>query len=125
MQAHGEYTLSVPAFVDRLARVFEKEQSFLLWSPDGNRDADSLSQTNRHNAWIAVLNELFNGRRGTSLSSMGLINFEYTPNDPNDDYNLPAYFEATYVLPQADARSCWSLSSWMLAIQERLTREKR
>ena len=31
MQAHGEYALSVPAFVDRLARVFEKEQSFLLW----------------------------------------------------------------------------------------------
>lgn len=109
MQAHGEYTLSVPAFVDRLARVFEKEQSFLLWSPDGNRDADSLSQTNRHNAWIAVLNELFNGRRGTSLSSMGLISFEYTPNDPNDDYNLPAYFEATYALPQADARSLLEL----------------
>ena len=40
---------------------------------------------------------------------MGLINFEYTPNDPNDDYNLPAYFEATYALPQADARSLLEL----------------
>lgn len=109
MQAHGEYSLSVPAFVDRLARVFEKEQSFRLWSPDGIRDADSLSETNRHNAWKALLNELFNGRRATSLSSMGLISFEYTRNDPCDNYDLPTFFEGTYNLSNTEARSLLEL----------------
>ena len=105
MRDQGEYSLSVPAFVGRLARIFEKEQSFRLWSPDGGLDEDSLSETNRHNAWIAVLNELFNGRRSTSLSSMGLICFEYTRNDVCDELDLPAYFN----LPKAEARSLLEL----------------
>lgn len=121
MQAHGEYSLSVPAFVDRLARVFEKEQSFRLWSPDGIRDADSLSETNQHNAWKALLNELFNGRRATSLSSMGLISFEYTRNDPCDNYDLPTFLKVPTICPIQKLAASSNLLFLMHAIRGHLT----
>ena len=49
---------------------------------------------NNRNAWIAVLNELFNSRRRTSLVSLGKISFEYLGNDTTtiqvmqESYNL-------------------------------------
>lgn len=49
---------------------------------------------NRRNAWIAVLNELFNCNRNTSLVSLGKISFEYLGNSEDiiqvviDTFNL-------------------------------------
>ena len=46
------------------------------------------------NAWVAILNEMFNARRGTSLVSMGVLSFAYRRNAQvatafqGDPYNL-------------------------------------
>ena len=110
MQESGEYSLSVKAFADRLTRVFESEHSFDLWSPDQKNDVDVLHEKSKQNAWIALLNELFNARRSTSLSSMGIISFEYIPNTPGwsdgekETPDLPAYFNQKYGLSTVEAR---------------------
>ena len=110
MQESGEYSLSVKAFADRLTRVFESEHSFDLWSPDQKNDVDVLHEKSKQNAWIALLNELFNARRSTSLSSMGIISFEYIPNTPGwsdgekETPDLPAYSSQKYGLSTVEAR---------------------
>lgn len=110
MRENGEYSLSARAFADRLTRVFESEHSFDFWDPDRGFDKDVLHETSKQNAWIALLDELFNGRRSTSLSSMGVINFEYMRNDPgwsNDKIqtpDLPTYLNQKYSLTTKEAR---------------------
>ena len=53
-----------------------------------------LSAASRSNAWVAILNEMFNARRGTSLVSMGVLSFAYRRNAQvatafqGDPYNL-------------------------------------
>ena len=41
---------------------------------------ESSITENRRNAWVAVLNELYNCNRDTSLVSLGKISFEYLGN---------------------------------------------
>lgn len=54
----------------------------------------SISAASRSNAWVAILNEMFNARRGTSLVSMGVLSFAYRRNAQvatafqGDPYNL-------------------------------------
>jgi ATP-dependent helicase YprA (DUF1998 family) len=72
--------ISVPAFVDKLTRYFDANKTFDIWSPGTKEDKDSLHLKSESNAWIAILNEMFNARRGTSLPSLGLISFDYRPN---------------------------------------------
>src|SRR5699024_255516 len=61
-------------------------------------------------AWIALFDELFNGRRSTSLSSMGIISFEYMRNDPgwsSDEIStpdLPAHLKRRYGLSIEEGR---------------------
>ncbi|MFR8283695.1 MAG: hypothetical protein ACLU9R_07485 [Faecalibacterium sp.] len=54
----------------------------------------SYLPVSRSNAWVAILNEMFNARRGTSLVSMGVLSFAYRRNAQvatafqGDPYNL-------------------------------------
>lgn len=110
MRENGEYCLSVRAFADRLTRVFEAEHSFDFWDPDQKPDKDILHANSKQNAWIALFDELFNGRRSTSLSSMGIISFEYMRNDPGwsgDEIStpdLPAHLNRRYGLSIEEGR---------------------
>lgn len=78
---NSQTKLSVSAFVEQLTRVFDNNRTFDKWSPDGRLDSDRLHIESESNAWVAVLNEMFNARRGTSLPSLGLLSFVYDPKD--------------------------------------------
>lgn len=83
--AEGVFQISVPAFVDRLTRIFDSERSFDHWDTDHDRlDSDSLHANSVKNAWMAVMGELFASRRSISLSSMGLLHFKYDSVDYQD-----------------------------------------
>lgn len=64
-------------FVDELTSYFDTCRTFA--APD-DRGTENLTPVSRKNAWIAVLNEMVNARRGTSLASLGLIRFNYKGN---------------------------------------------
>jgi len=84
MRSNGETSLDVTAFVDRLTRLFESERTFDTWIPDHEEQRTNASASKR-NAWIAVLNELVNARRSTSLVSLGLLCYEFKENDKSSD----------------------------------------
>ena len=78
----GTTCISVKAFVDKLTRFFDDNESFEIWNSYGSKkDYDSMHQRNQGQAWIAVLDEMFNARRSTSLPSLGYISFEYKDNE--------------------------------------------
>lgn len=68
-------TCSVKELADRLIRYFEENHTFV----ELNEDRESRESNNERNAWIAILNEMYNARRSTSLVTMGLFAFEYAP----------------------------------------------
>jgi len=69
--------LSISDFVGLLENYFSNLRLFRK----SNSDNKELSITeNRRNAWVAVLNELYNSNRDTSLVSLGKISFEYLGN---------------------------------------------
>ena len=69
--------LSISDFVSVLDNYFSGLKLFRK----SNSDNEELSITEtRRNAWVAVLNELYNYRRDTSLVSLGKISFEYLGN---------------------------------------------
>ena len=101
MQEEGKTYLSVAAFVDRLTRLFDANETFKLWEPDERYDTDTIHEKSKRNAWIAILNEMFNARRGTSLPSMGILAFEYKMN--NNERFLSRLSEQ-YQLPTSDVK---------------------
>ena len=64
-------------FVDELTSYFDTCRTF---AEPGDKGTENLTAISRKNAWIAVLNEMVNARRSTSLVSMGLIRFDYKGN---------------------------------------------
>lgn len=81
MKEEQRTTVSVAEFVNELSRYFESKRSFADWDTEENGDADTLSAISKQNAWIAILNEMYNARRSTSLVSMGVLSFEFKKND--------------------------------------------
>lgn len=81
LKAQGQTEITVPGFVLKLTRFFDEKKTFHIWRPDDKIDKGELHALSESNAWIAVLNEMFNARRGTSLASLGLLSFEYQPNE--------------------------------------------
>jgi ATP-dependent helicase YprA (DUF1998 family) len=51
-----------------------------LFRKSNSENIESSITENRRNAWVAVLNELYNCNRDTSLVSLGKISFEYLGN---------------------------------------------
>lgn len=111
MKANGETRLSVPAFVERLIRLFDCNETFQQWNPDKKTSQDSIHEESKRNAWIAILNEMYNARRGTSLPSLGMLAFSY----PRNKELAEALAEA-YELPTADLWACWTYWLWMAFI---------
>lgn len=73
--------VGVREFVEELCRYFEAKRSFAAWDDEPDREAGLLSAVSRANAWVAILNEMFNARRATSLVSLGVLSFSYAGND--------------------------------------------
>lgn len=68
---------NINAFVNELAVYFSANRTF---AEPNDKDIDSLTGESKRQAWIAVLNEMVNSRRSTSLVSLGIINFSYKGN---------------------------------------------
>lgn len=86
-------TVSMKEFVDVLTRYFEENHTFVEWDTPENRINDTLHSDSKRNAWIGILNEMYNARRSTSLPAMGILAFEYVNNTEvaesfADFYNL-------------------------------------
>ena len=103
LRARGETCVAVYDFVDELARTFEEHRSFADWD-SSQRTATGLSAVSRKNAWIAVLNEMFNARRATSLTNLGLIAFTYQRNE-----GLAPVVAEEYHVPESDAAALLEL----------------
>ena len=99
----GRASVSVEEFVNELARFYEGNRCFADWD-EPRQDSGLLASVSRNNAWLAVLNEMFNARRSTSLVTMGVISFEYIPND-----DVVSSFEEAYDLPAQSARGLLEL----------------
>ena len=67
----------ITTLVDELTAYFDANRSFALPGDKGN---ENLTAESRKQAWIAVLNEMVNARRSTSLVSLGIINFNFKGN---------------------------------------------
>jgi hypothetical protein len=72
--------ISVSDFAKLLENYFSSRRLFRKSNAD---HSESSIVENRRNAWVAVLNELYNSNRDTSLVSLGKIQFEYLGNDEN------------------------------------------
>lgn len=72
----GRYHVTMAEFIHNLTTYFEKYGSFKEWD-----DRGSAYVSSKGNAWIAVLDELFNARRATGLISMGVFSVKYRLND--------------------------------------------
>ncbi len=69
--------LTISEFVSLLENYYSSNRLFRSSNAD---DATYNIIDDRRNAWIAVLNELYNSSRDTSLVSLGKIKFEYAGN---------------------------------------------
>lgn len=68
----------VTTLVDELTSYFNANRSF---AEPGDTGKENLTAVSKKQAWIAVLNELVSSRRGTSLASLGVLNFSYKGNE--------------------------------------------
>jgi len=68
----------VTTLVEELTSYFNANRSF---AEPGDTGKENITAVSRKQAWIAVLNELVSSRRGTSLASLGVLNFSYKGNE--------------------------------------------
>ena len=67
---------TVSDFVTKLTSFFSNKRSFA----SSNSDNSNLTTKSSKNAWVAMLNELARVNSSTSLSSLGVLQFEYLGN---------------------------------------------
>ena len=103
-RAQGRPAVGMPEFVEELARWYEDKRCFVQWDAGEEQQPGSLTAVSHRNAWIAVLNEMFNARRSTSLVSMGVLYFEYIRND-----DAVRGFQEGFGLEPGDARALLEL----------------
>ena len=83
--------VGISDFVGLLNNYFS---GLMLFRKSNSDNTESSTVENRRNAWVAVLNELYNCNRDTSLVSLGKISFEYLGNSDDiiqvvvKNYNL-------------------------------------
>lgn len=73
----SEHPWEISTLVSELTSYFDANRSF---AAPGDTGAENLTAVSRRQAWIAVLNEMVNSRRSTSLVSLGILDFEYKGN---------------------------------------------
>lgn len=71
---NSEFTIS--DFVTKLTAYFSNKRSFA----SSNNDNSNLTTISNKNAWVAMLNELARVNAPTSLTSLGVLQFEYLGN---------------------------------------------
>lgn len=71
--------MNIEGFVKLLSDYFANNKTFI----SSYSDQTNLNMQSLRNAWVAVLNELARYKSPTSLSSLGLIQFEYLGNTKN------------------------------------------
>lgn len=76
LKNQGKQHVPVREFISELIHYFESNDTFV--EP---HTRDTLSVESRSNAWIALLNEMYNARRSTGLSWMGRLYFSFHKND--------------------------------------------
>lgn len=87
-------TFTVSDFVKKLTAYFSSKRSFA----ESNNDNSNLTVVSNKHAWIAMLNELARYNSSTSLTSLGVLQFNYLGNTDTiitaiaDTYHVP--FEA-------------------------------
>lgn len=79
-ESMGRFACSADIFAEDLAEVYENEKSFAHWDPDGEMSDEAIRKECRHQAWVALVSELYKARNTISLSSMGLLHFRYDSN---------------------------------------------
>lgn len=67
----------IGTLVDELTSYFDSNRTF---AEPGDKGTENLTAVSRRQAWIAVLNEMVNARRSTSLVSLGILDFVYKGN---------------------------------------------
>lgn len=67
----------VSTLVEELTSYFDTNRTF---AEAGDNGSENLTPISKRQAWIAVLNEMVNARRSTSLVSLGILDFEYKGN---------------------------------------------
>lgn len=73
----GRKSVPVLEFAEALARYFETKSTFVELE-----SRVTLSIRSRQNAWVGLLNEMYNARRSTGLTWMGRLFFRYQLNTP-------------------------------------------
>ncbi len=73
----SEHPWEISTLVGELTSYFDSNRSF---AAPGDTGSENLTAISRRQAWIAVLNEMVNARRSTSLVSLGILDFEYKGN---------------------------------------------
>lgn len=99
-QEEGKYKegMGISDFVGLLDNYFS---SLRLFRKSNSDSAESSIVESRRNAWVAVLNEMYNCNRDTSLVSLGRVSFEYLGNS-NDIIDV---IVSKYKLTKEDAKS--------------------
>ena len=76
LRSQGRYEISALEFAEELTDYLEISKSFLEWDHQDEKGRPNA----RRNAWMAIMNEIFNARRATGLISMGVFSIQYKPN---------------------------------------------
>lgn len=73
----SQHPWEITTLVQELTSYFDSNRTFA--SP-GDEGTENLTAVSKRQAWIAVLNEMVNARRSTSLVSLGILDFVYKGN---------------------------------------------
>jgi hypothetical protein len=76
----SDHNMTITDFTSRLSNIFSHPTNRSFSS--SNSDTSNLSAVSGKNAWIAILDEMANQSRNTSMVSLGLLKFEYLGNTP-------------------------------------------
>lgn len=76
LRSQHRYEVSVREFAEELTDYLEVNKSFLDWDHQEERGRPNA----RRNAWMAIMNEIYNARRSTGLISMGVFSIQYRHN---------------------------------------------
>jgi len=71
-----KHTYTISDFVSLLTNYFTSKKSFAK----SNSDESNLTVNSRRNAWVAAVNELSRYSSSTSLTALGIVQFEYLGN---------------------------------------------
>lgn len=78
-----QHEISVLDFVTYLKNLFSSKKTFA----NNTNDSSNLLAISNNNAWVAILNEIARANSPTSLTSLGILQFEYLGNDRIDIIN--------------------------------------